>query len=89
VTAVTGSTTTTAMTAKATEENPAKSQQSESLPKINLAPSEKHGRQPVPQVHHHFAENRDENCDREWGYKEDPLVPLDPLVLHDVFLISL
>jgi hypothetical protein len=77
------------MTAKAPEQNPAKSQQSQSLPEIYLVPSEKHRRQPVPQMHYDFAEDCHESRDREWGYEKDPLVSLDPpVVSHYLFLIS-
>jgi hypothetical protein len=49
------------VTAKASEEHPAKKQQPESLPEGDLLPSEECGGQPVPQMHRHFAEN----CDKK------------------------
>jgi hypothetical protein len=76
------------MTTKVSEENPAEYQQSESLPEGNLLPSEEHRQQPIPQMHHHFAANPDENRDRQRGYKKDPFISLDPRVFHVAFLIS-
>jgi hypothetical protein len=70
-----------ATTAKASEQNPAESQQSDSLPERNLPPSEQRRQQPVPQMQHHFAANRDENHDHQWGQK-------NPFLSHVVFLIS-
>src|SRR6266699_397745 len=60
-----------ATTANASEQNPAENQQSDSLPEGNLPPSEQHRQQPVPQMHHQFAANCDEDrhpYDRQWCY---------------------
>src|ERR1700682_1444923 len=48
---------------KVSEQNPAESEQAESLPEGNLPPSEQRRQIPVPQMHHHFATNPDENRD--------------------------
>jgi hypothetical protein len=76
------------MTTEVSEENPAENQQSESLPEGDLLPSEEHWQQPIPQMHHDFSANPDENRERQWAHKKDPLVPLDPAVFHFAFLIS-
>jgi hypothetical protein len=55
--------------AKASEQNPAESQQTESLPEINFPPSEQLRREPVPQMHHNFAANYDDNSDAEQGQR--------------------
>src|ERR1700688_5269906 len=60
-----------AMTTKASEQNAAESQQSDGLPKGNLAPSEQRRCQPIPQMHHQFAANPDEDHysqDRQRSY---------------------
>jgi hypothetical protein len=44
---------------KVSEQNPAESEQSESLPESNLPPSEHRRQVPVPQVHHDFTADRD------------------------------
>src|SRR5690349_19850665 len=43
----------------APEQNPAESQQSDSLPESDLPPSEQRRQQPIPQVHHDFAADED------------------------------
>jgi hypothetical protein len=60
-----------ATTTEASEQNPAESQQSDSLPEGDLPPSEQRRQQPIPQMHHYFAANRNESHhrqDRKWGY---------------------
>src|SRR5205814_3599097 len=55
------------------EQNPAKSEQSDGLPEGNLPPSEHRRQVPVPQMHHHFAADPDENRHRharQRGYKQ-------------------
>jgi hypothetical protein len=49
-----------AVPAKAPKENAAEHQQPEPLPEGNHGPSEKRRQQPVPQMHHHFAEQKHE-----------------------------
>ena len=76
-----------ATTTQASEQNPAESQQSESLPEGNLPPSEQRRQQPVPQMHHHFAANPDEKRDPQRGQQSNP----DPflfLMLCSSFLRS-
>jgi len=51
------------MTAKASEEYPAENQQTEGLPEVDLMQPKERRQQPVPQMHHHFTENSDENRD--------------------------
>src|SRR6266850_2556251 len=51
----------TAMTTQASEQNPAESQQSDSLPEGNLPPPEQRRQQPVPEMHDKFAANPDED----------------------------
>jgi hypothetical protein len=46
-----------AATTNASEQNPAESQQSDSLPEGNLPPSEQRRQQPIPQVQYYFAAN--------------------------------
>jgi hypothetical protein len=48
-----------AATANASEQNPAESQQSDSLPEGNLPPSEQRWQQPIPQVQYYFAADDD------------------------------
>jgi hypothetical protein len=77
----------TAATTKASEEYPAESQQSESLPEVDLPPSEQCRGQPVPQKHHHFAADPAEDHypqDRQWSYPNQSLFS----VAHVLFLIS-
>src|ERR1700735_5225532 len=57
---------------KAAEQNPAESQQADSLPEGNLAPSEQRRQQPVPQMHHECAADHDEKSDSQRGQKSDP-----------------
>jgi hypothetical protein len=71
----------TATQAFASEQNPAESQQSDSLPEGNLPPSEQRRQQPVPQLQHDFAANRYENRDHQWDQKK-------PFPFHVVFLTS-
>jgi hypothetical protein len=52
-------------TTPASEQNPAESQQSDSLPESNLPPSEQRWHQPVPEVHDQFAAKPDEKRDPE------------------------
>jgi hypothetical protein len=52
-------------TTPASEQNPAESQQSDSLPEGNLPPSEQCRQQPVPEMHDKFAANPDEKRDPE------------------------
>src|ERR1019366_578214 len=73
---------TTAAPAKAAEQNPAQSQQSESLPAGDLLPSEQRRRQPVPQLLYNFAANHDEKHEHRWGHK------IDPFLSHVGFLNS-
>src|SRR5471030_1332299 len=72
-----------ATTMKASEQNPAESQEAESLPEGDLLPAKQSRKQPVPQMQHHFAadghENRDPQ-DRQRGYEQDPFLS------HVVFL---
>src|SRR5580692_7681444 len=58
----------TAMTATtpASEQNPAESQQSDSLPEGDLPPSEQRRQQPVPQMHNELAANPDEKWDCQY-----------------------
>src|SRR5207253_5821786 len=61
---------------KISEKNPAESEQSESLPEGNLPPSEQRRQIPVPQMHHHFATNGDENHhpqNRHWPHPNHSL----------------
>src|SRR5882724_5515272 len=61
---------------KASEQNAAESQQSESLPEGNLPESEQRRRQPVPQEHHYFAADRGEDHypqDRRWSHPNQSL----------------
>jgi hypothetical protein len=67
--------------ASASEQNPAQSQQSDSLPEGNWPPSEQRRQQPVPEMQHDFAANSDENRDPQWGQKK-------PFLSHVVFLTS-
>src|ERR1700678_1638079 len=48
----------TAVPAKAAEENPAKHQQSQSLPEADRTPSEQRRQQPIPKMHDQFAKER-------------------------------
>src|SRR5271155_6085479 len=48
-----------AATTNASEQNPAESQQSDSLPEGNLPPSEQRRQQPIPQVQYYFAADDD------------------------------
>src|SRR2546428_1170624 len=60
----------TATKAKSSKQNPAKGQQSNSLPKADLPQSEQRRRQPVPQKHHDSAAERGEDQDpkdRQWN----------------------
>src|SRR5437870_8616752 len=66
---------------KVSEQNPAESEQSESLPEANLPPSEQRRQIPVPQMHHHFATNPDENRHPQWRRQKNPFSS------HVVFLI--
>jgi hypothetical protein len=62
----------TATEAKASEENSAESQQSDSLPEGDGPQPEQRRRHPVPQEHHYFAANRGEDHDpedRQWSYQ--------------------
>jgi len=57
-------------TTKAAEQDPAESEQSESLPEGDLLPSEQRRQQPVPQEPHDFAANGDEEQhpqNRQWS----------------------
>lgn len=69
----------------ASEENPAESQQCESLPESNLAPAEERGQQPVPEMHDQFAANPDEKRDRKGGQNSNPNPFLN--LIHVVLLI--
>ena len=73
----------------ASEENPAESQQSESLPESNLMPSEERRSQPV-QGHHQFATDPDEKRDREYRCWDDkkPFLSVIHIVLP-YFLLPL
>src|SRR3989442_13895163 len=44
---------------KSAEENPAQRQNSKGLPEGNLAPAEERRQQPIPQLQHYFAADRD------------------------------
>jgi hypothetical protein len=70
------------MSAQAPEENPAESQQSESLPEGNHLPSEDRRQEPIPQKHDHLAANPDKSRERQRSHKKDPLVSLDPVIFH-------
>src|SRR5437660_6499606 len=77
-----------ATTTNPSEQKPAQSQQSDSLPEGNLPPYEQHREQPVPQMHHQFAANCDEDrhpYDRQWCY---PNQFLSHVVCSSFFLNS-
>jgi hypothetical protein len=61
-----------AAAAKTAEQDPAESQQSQSLPEADLGPAEQTRQEPVPQAQHDFAANRDEGHDRQRGQNKDP-----------------
>jgi hypothetical protein len=71
------------MTTQASEQNPAESQQSDSLPEGNLPPSEQRRQQPIPQMQHHFAANPREHHhpkDRQWSYPNQSLSHIVSLI---------
>ena len=75
----------TTMATPASEQNPAESQQSDSLPEGNLPPSEQRWQQPVPQVQNQLAANPDEkrNCKGRQNSNPYPFLNL----IHVVLLI--
>jgi len=67
---------TAATKAKASKQNPAESQQSESLQEGNLRQSEQRRRQPIPQKLYYFAANRGEDNyphDCRWSHPNQSL----------------
>jgi hypothetical protein len=63
---------------KVSEQNPAESEDSESLPESNLPPSEHRRQIPVPQMHHHLTADGDKERypqHRQWRYPDQSFFP--------------
>src|SRR5579862_8408656 len=68
--------------AESSEQDSAQGQQPQSLPEAKRSPAKQRRQQPIPQVHHHFAADKEKQRDSNNCERNDPV----PFSSHVLFL---